>query len=181
MPIDNQTKQSFFRFTTTRPVAIFMIVTGILVFGWMSYNQLPLNLMPDISYPSLTVRTEYPGTAPEEVETTISRPIEEALGVVSNLYTISSVSKAGQSDVILEFNWETDMNDAIAEIREKLDLVFLPEDAKKPIILRYDPSLDPIIRLGLSGGPDLFYTRYVAEEQIKRELETVDGVAAVKV
>ena len=181
MPIDNQTKQSFFRFTTTRPVAIFMIVTGILVFGWMSYNQLPLNLMPDISYPSLTVRTEYPGTAPEEVETTISRPIEEALGVVSNLYTISSVSKAGQSDVILEFNWETDMNDAIAEIREKLDLVFLPEDAKKPIILRYDPSLDPIVRLGLSGGPDLFYTRYVAEEQIKRELETVDGVAAVKV
>ncbi len=175
------TDKSFFQFTTTRPVAIIMIVAGILVFGWLSYQQLSLNLMPEISYPSLTVRTEYPGTAPEEVETTISRPIEEALGVVSDLVSISSISKAGQSDVILEFNWDTDMDKAISEVREKLDLVFLPEDAEKPIILRYDPSLDPIIRLGLTGGPDLFFTRYVAEEQIKRELETVDGVAAVKV
>ncbi len=177
----NMTDKSFFQFTTTRPVAIIMIVAGILVFGWLSYRQLSLNLMPEISYPSLTVRTEYPGTAPEEVETTISRPIEEALGVVSDLVSISSISKAGQSDVILEFNWDTDMDKAISEVREKLDLVFLPDDAEKPIILRYDPSLDPIIRLGLTGGPDLFFTRYVAEEQIKRELETVDGVAAVKV
>lgn len=173
--------RSFFTFTTTRPVAIIMIVIGVIVFGWLSYNQLPLNLMPDISYPSLTVRTEYPGTAPEEVETTISRPVEEELGVVSGLVSISSVSKAGQSDVILEFDWDTDMNDAIGEVREKLDRVFLPQDADKPMILRYDPSLDPIMRLGLTGGNDLFFTRYVAEEQIKRELETVEGVAAVKV
>ncbi len=173
--------KSLFRITTTRPVAIFMIVAGIMVFGWLSYQQLSLNLMPDISYPSLTVRTQYPGTAPEEVENAVSRPIEEVLGVVSNLVSISSVSKAGQSDVIMEFNWDTDMNDAVAEVREKLDQIFLPEECDKPIILRYDPSLDPIIRLGLTGGPDLFFTRYVAEEKIKRELETVDGVAAVKV
>jgi len=177
----NIPQDSIFRITTTRPVAIFMIVIGILVFGWLSYNQLSLELMPDITYPSLTVRTEYPGTAPEEVETTISRPIEEALGVVSNLVSVSSVSKAGQSDVILEFNWNTNMDDAISEVREKLDLVFLPTDAKKPIILRYDPSLDPIIRLGLHGGKDLAFTRYVADEIIKRDLETIDGVAAVKV
>jgi HAE1 family hydrophobic/amphiphilic exporter-1 len=173
--------RSLFEVTTTRPVAITMIVLGILVFGWLSYSQLSLNLMPDITYPSLTVRTEYPGAAPEEVETAISRPIEEALGVVANLVSISSVSKAGQSDVMLEYNWDVKMEDAIGEVREKLDQVFMPEDAKKPVILRYDPSLDPIMRLGLIGGRDLFYTRYVAEEQIKRELETVEGVAAVKV
>ena len=173
--------RSLFEVTIRRPVAITMIVIGIMVFGFLSYKQLTLNLMPDITYPSLTVRTEYPGTAPEEVETAISRPIEEELGVVTNLVNIRSISKAGQSDVILEFNWDTDMDEAISEVREKLDLIFLPQDAKKPIILRYDPSLDPIIRLGLTGGPDLFYTRYIAEEQIKRELETVDGVAAVKV
>jgi HAE1 family hydrophobic/amphiphilic exporter-1 len=171
----------FFRFTTQRPVAITMIVIGILVFGWLSYSMLALNLMPDITYPSLTVRTEYPGAAPEEVETAISRPIEEALGVVTNLVSISSISKAGQSDVILELNWDTNMDRAMSEVREKLDMVFLPEDAEKPIILKYDPSLDPIIRLGLTGGEDLFFTRYVAEEQIKRALETVDGVASVKV
>nr|HQV30613.1 efflux RND transporter permease subunit [Calditrichia bacterium] len=67
-------KENFFAFTTTRPVAIVMIVTAVLIFGFLSYQSLSLSLMPDISYPSLTVRTEYEGAAPEEVETTISRP-----------------------------------------------------------------------------------------------------------
>ncbi|MCK6619195.1 MAG: efflux RND transporter permease subunit [Calditrichaceae bacterium] len=181
MNLPSTAKESFFRFTTTRPVAITMIVLGIMVFGLLSYNQLSMNLMPDITYPSITVRTEFAGSAPEEVETAISRPIEEQLGVVTSLVAISSISKPGQSDVILEFDWDTDMNEAIGEVREKLDLVFLPDGAEKPIILKYDPSLDPIIRLGLTGGPDLFFDRYVAEEQIKRALETVKGVASVKV
>jgi len=171
----------FFKFTTTRPVAILMVVIGVCVFGYISYQQLPLNLMPDISYPSLTVRTEYTGTAPEEIETTISRPIEQELGVVDNLVSLQSISKAGQSDVILEFTWDTDMNQATSDVREKLDQVFLPEEVKRPIILRYDPSLDPIMRLGLYGERSLFYLRYLAEEDIKRRLETIDGVAAVKV
>ncbi len=182
--MDNQQQElrtHFFNFTTRRPVAILMVVIGVVVFGWISYQQLPLNLMPDMTYPSLTVRTEYPGTAPQEIETTISRPIEQALGVIDNLVSISSVSKAEQSDVILEFTWDTDMNKATADIREKLDQVFLPEDANRPIILRYDPSLDPIMRLGLYGDRSLTYLRYLAEEEIKRALETVDGVAAVKV
>jgi multidrug efflux pump subunit AcrB len=172
---------SFFKFTTTRPVAILMVVIGVSVFGFISYKQLPLNLMPDISYPSLTVRTEYEGTAPEEIETTISRPIEQEVGVVDNLVSITSVSKAGQSDIIMEYSWNTNMNEATAELREKLDRVWLPLEVKKPLILRYDPSLDPIMRLGLYGDRSLFYMRYLAEEDIKRILETVDGVAAIKV
>ncbi|NOX89558.1 MAG: efflux RND transporter permease subunit [Calditrichaeota bacterium] len=174
-------EHSIFRITTERPVAILMVVIGVFVFGLISYKQLALNLMPEMTYPSLTVRTEYPGTAPEEVETTISRPVEQALGVVDNLVSISSISKAEQSDVILEFTWDTDMNKATADVREKLDQVFLPLDAKRPIILRYDPSLDPIIRLGLYGDVSLSYLRYLGEEEIKRALETIDGVAAVKV
>ncbi|MFQ5637247.1 MAG: efflux RND transporter permease subunit [bacterium] len=178
--IKAQTGQ-FFKFTTTRPVAILMVVIGVVVFGWISYKQLPLNLMPDISYPSLTVRTEYAGTAPEEIETTISRPVEQALGVVNNLVSISSISKSGQSDVKLEFTWDTDMNQATADVREKLDQVFLPLEAKRPLILRFDPSLDPIMRLGLYGETSLIYLRYLSEEEIKRILETIEGVAAVKV
>ncbi len=177
----SDSKKSFYTFTTKRPVAILMVVIGVFVFGLISYQQLPLNLMPEMTYPSLTVRTEYPGTAPEEVETTISRPVEQALGVVDNLVSISSVSKAEQSDVILEFTWDTDMNKATADVREKLDQVFLPEDAKRPLILRYDPSLDPIMRVGLYGRASLTRLRYIADEEIKRALETVDGVAAVKV
>ncbi len=174
-------KDSFYSFTTTRPVAILMVVVGVTVFGILSYKQLPLNLMPEMTYPSLTVRTEYPGTAPEEVETTISRPIEQALGVVDNLVSISSISKAEQSDVILDYTWDTNMDKATADLREKLDQVFLPEEVKRPLILRFDPSLDPILRVGLFGETDLTYLRYIAEEELKRALESVDGVAAVKV
>lgn len=174
-------RNSFYNFTTTRPVAILMVVIGIVVFGIISYQQLPLNLMPDMTYPSLSVRTEYPGTAPEEIETTISRPIEQALGVVDNLVSISSISKADQSDVILDYTWDTDMDKATADLREKLDQVFLPEEVKRPLILRFDPSLDPIMRVGLYGHSGLTYMRYIAEEEIKRTLESVDGVAAIKV
>ena len=158
-----------------------MVVLAVCVFGWVSYQRLALNLMPDISYPTLTVRTEYPGTAPEEVETLLSRPLEQELGIVPHLVNISSISKAGQSDIILEFEWDTDMNAMSQEIREKADRVWLPQDAEKPLLLRYDPSLDPIIRIGLHGPQDLYALRYLSEHDIKRELEALVGVAAVKI
>lgn len=170
-----------FAWTTRRPVAIAMVVAAVAVFGWVSYERLPLNLMPDISYPTLTVRTEYPGTAPEEVENLISRPAEQALGVVGNLVGVSSVSRAGLSDVILEFGWNTNMDQAIQTVRENLDRVGLPEGVQKPLILRYDPTLDPIMRIGLYGSDDMFAMRRVAEEEIKRTLESLSGVAAARV
>jgi multidrug efflux pump subunit AcrB len=172
---------SGFSITTRRPVAILMVVMAICVFGWVSYQRLSLNLMPDISYPTLTVRTEYPGTAPEEVETLLSRPLEQEIGIVPHLVNISSISKAGQSDIILEFEWDTDMNVISQDVREKADRVFLPQDARKPLLLRYDPSLDPIMRVGLHGPQDLFKLRNIAEYEIKRELEALAGVAAVKI
>ncbi|MEZ4430728.1 MAG: efflux RND transporter permease subunit, partial [Nannocystaceae bacterium] len=130
-----------FRFTVTRPVAVLMVFFAVMVFGFFSAFRLPLNLMPDISYPRLTVRTEYPGAAPAEVENNVSRPLEEFLGVVTGLTRISSVSRGGYSDVILEFAWDTDMDDANQDVLEKLDAVKpgLPEEIKQPLILRYDP------------------------------------------
>lgn len=174
-------EDSRFTFTTRRPVAILMVVMAVAVFGWVSYTRLALTLMPDMSYPSLTVRTEYTGSAPEEVETTISQRLEQELGIVSGLTSISSISKAGQSDVILEFGWETDMNAVASDIREKVDRVRLPEDAERPILLRYDPTLDPILRFGLAGPQSLYQLRYISEYDIKRRLESLEGVAAVKV
>ena len=170
-----------FEIATRRPVAVLMIFLAVVVFGSISYQRLALNLMPEISYPTLTVRTEYPGAAPEEVEMAISRPLEQALGVVNGLVTISSVSQSELSDVIIEYTWDTDMDQAVQEVREKIDQVFLPLEAERPLILRYDPTLDPIVRLGLHGGADLFTLRYMADEEIKRALEKVPGVAAVKV
>ncbi|MBE2216263.1 MAG: efflux RND transporter permease subunit [Opitutaceae bacterium] len=173
--------RSTYAFTTRRPVAILMAVMAVCVFGWVSYKRLALTLMPDISYPTLTVRTEYPGTAPEEIENLISRPLEQELGVVPRLVRINSISKAGQSDVILEFAWDADMNSVAQDIREKVDRVRLPDGAERPLLLRYDPSLDPILRFGLHGPQSLYELRYLADHEIKRTLEALDGVAAVKV
>ncbi len=175
-------------FMTSRPVAITMVFVAAVVFGFFSYGRLPVTLMPELSYPTLTVRTEYPGAAPEEVENDVSRPVEEALGVVGGLRRISSVSRAGVSDVILEFTWDTAMSDAIQDSLEKLDLILLPEEAESPLILRFDPSLDPVMELSLSGEGERFTgeeglrrLRRLADLQIKRALEPIKGVAAVRV
>lgn len=175
-------------FATRRPVAILMIFLATVVFGFLAVGRLPLALMPELSYPTVTVRTEYPGAAPEEVENDVSRPIEEALGVIGGLSRISSISRAGVSDVILEFQWDTKMSDATQDSLEKLDLVFLPDDVKRPRILHYDPSLDPVMELSLSGDAGRFQgeaglrrLRRIAEVQLKRELEPVKGVAAVRI
>ena len=175
-------------FTTDRPVAVLMVFLAAVVFGYFSFNMLPVMLMPELSYPTLTVRTEYPGAAPEEVENEISRPVEEQLGVVGGLNKISSISRAGISDVVLEFVWGTDMSKATQEALEKLDMVFLPQEAENPLILHFDPSLDPIMELSFSGEGDRYEgevglrrLRRIADIQIKRELEKIPGVAAVRV
>lgn len=188
-------------FTTDRPVAVLMVFLAAVVFGYFSLGRLPVTLMPEMNYPTLTVRTEYPGAAPEEVENDISRPIEEQLGVVSGLNEISSISRAGVSDVVLEFVWGTSMADAIQNTLEKLDMVYLPREAEKPLLLHYDPSLDPVMELSLSAvareqagvssvnGPSEGQTSYaearrlrrIAELQVKRALEPIPGVAAARV
>jgi HAE1 family hydrophobic/amphiphilic exporter-1 len=171
----------FYRWIVEHPVAVWMIAVAVVVFGLVSYAQLPLNLMPDISYPTLTVRTEYAGAAPEEVESQVSRPLEEALSTVEGLVEIESRSRAGISDVVLEFDWDTPMNGASQDVRERLQTTFLPDGAGRPLILRYDPSLDPILRIAVSGTDDLVALRDYADRELKRKLETIDGVAAVTV
>ncbi len=175
-------------FLTHRPVAVSMVFLAAVVFGLLSYQGLPVTLMPELTYPTLTVRTEYAGAAPEEVENDISRRIEEQLGVVGGLRRMSSVSRAGVSDVVLEFSWDTPMSDAVQETLEKLDLVLLPDAAERPLILRFDPGLDPVLELSLSGEGERFEgeeglrrLRRLAELQVKRALEPIDGVAAVRV
>ena len=181
----------FFGLVVDRPVAVLMLFVAAAVFGVVSYSQLPLNLMPDISYPTLTVRTEFPGAAPEEVEGQVSRPIEEALSTVDGLVEIESRSRAESSDVVLEFDWDTDMDGAAQDIRERLQTTWLGEGVERPLILRYDPSLDPILRIAVSVDPSagdipegeaaLFLLRDIAERELKPDLEAMDGVAAVRV
>lgn len=164
-----------------RPVTVSMFVAAVILFGLVSLQRLPLNLLPDISYPSLTIQTELPDTAPAEIEALITRPVEEQVGVVSGLRRLTSISRSDQSEVVLEFAWNTNMDFAAMDVREKLDGLTLPEDAEKPVVLRFDPSHDPIMRMQIFGDLSLSQLRYLAEKELKQGLESTEGVAAVKV
>ena len=169
------------KFSINRPVSVFMFTLAAVIFGLISYSRLNLNLLPSISYPTLTIKTEYPGTAPSEIENIISKPIEETCGVVDNVIRISSVSRAELSEVTVEFAWHTNMDFATLKLREKLDLLRFPMTATKPVILRYDPNQEPIMKLGLTGEGDLGRIRYTAEREVKQALESIEGVAACSI
>ena len=164
-----------------RPVSVGMFTVAACVFGFVALGRLPVNLLPEISYPTLTVETRMPGAAPIEVETLVTRPIEEAASVVPGLRRVTSRSRAGTSEVTLEFVWDTNMDFAGLDVREKLDSVLLPEDAERPRLLRFDPASDAILRIGVSGDLPLSSVRQWTEEDLKKDLDAVDGVAAVRI
>ncbi|MDR6675007.1 efflux RND transporter permease subunit [Xanthomonas sp. 1678] len=178
-------------FATRRRVTIAMATVTLLLFGVIALNSLKVNLLPDLSYPTLTVRTEYTGAAPSEIETLVTEPVEEAVGVVKNLRKLKSVSRTGQSDVVLEFAWGTNMDQASLEVRDKMEALELPLEAKAPVLLRFNPSTEPIMRLVLASKATpasdadavraLTQLRRYADEDLKKKLEPVAGVAAVKV
>ncbi|GAB3333688.1 efflux RND transporter permease subunit [Marilutibacter aestuarii] len=189
-PGDPQAPAAFnlVEFSTRRRVTIAMFTISLLLFGLISLGNLKVNLLPDLSFPTLTVRTEYTGAAPTEIETLITEAVEESVGVVKGLRKLKSVSRTGQSDVVLEFAWGTDMDKAMLDVRDKIEVLQLPQEAEQPVLLRFNPSTEPVMRLALSareGGDDairqLTLMRRFAEDDLKKKLEPVEGVAAVKI
>ena len=164
-----------------RRVSVIMSALAVVAFGAVAYQRLAIELFPDITHPSITVQTDFEDTAPQEIETLISRPVEEAVGVLRGLKTIRSVSRPGVSEVTLEFEWGSDIDLLSMEVREKLDRLILPEGSDDPIILRFDPSLEPVVRLALHGEGSLVTMRRLAEKQIKQDFETLGGVAAAEI
>ena len=165
-----------------------MVTVAIGLFGFVSLSRLKLNLLPDLSYPTLTIRTELPGAAPVEVENLITQPIEEAVGVIRNVRMVRSVSRSGQSDVAMEFLWGTDMDFAGIEVRERLDVLFLPLEADPAVaaalrsVVRADHAPAFGARSVSAGGSErLKMLRRLAEDRLKPEMESVEGSAAVKV
>lgn len=166
-----------------RSVTVFMIVIGILVLGFVSLSRLSLDLLPDITYPVAVVTTDYPGAGPEEIEESVTRPLEEVLSTLNNVDTITSDSQTGSSMVVLQFDWGTDMDFATIDMREKIDMIrgMLPEDAGDPMVMKMDPSMMPVLQIGLSGGRDLAELTRLAEDEIKPRLERLPGAAWVVV
>ncbi len=171
------------RVAVRRPVTMSMISVVVVLLGAVALVRLPVDLMPDVSYPSLTVVVTYQDVGPLEIEELITRPLEQAVSVIAGLEDINSTSEEGQSTLRLNFAWGVDLNEAANEIRTRIDRIRnqLPEDAEPPIVWKFDAASFPIMFLGLESDLDSVTLREVAENDVSPRLERVPGVGTVVV
>ena len=174
------------RFAIQRPVMMAMISCIVVLLGGISLSRLPVDLLPDIARPTITVRETYLGVGPLEIEELITRPLEQQLSAVAGLEQITSTSDEGISDIRMNFTWGQDLNEAMNEIRSRIDRVRarLPEDADPPIIYKFDSNAFPIMGMAVEsvdGSLDRVQLRELAENVLSRRMERVPGVAAVTV
>lgn len=169
-------------FAIKKKVTIYMFTFGLILLGVLSFKRLPQDLFPPITFPQVTIVTDYSNAAPEEIETLITRVVEEAIGSVAGLKRIESVSREGRSTIMASFNWGQDIDFAALAIREKVDLIKerLPKEAEDPVVLKFDPLARPILLISVTA-PDLPPVRMklLTEKMIKDRLEKVEGVASV--
>lgn len=171
------------RFAVHRPVTTVMVSLIVVLLGWTSLRNLRVDLMPDMTWPIVSVTTLYPGAGPEEIETLVTRPLEQAIGSVAGVEKLSSSSMEGSSNVRIEFAWGTDLDPAIGDIRARLERMreSLPPGVEVPFIRRYDSSDSPIVYLGLQTDLAPAKATLLVENVIAPRLERIDGVARVAV
>ncbi len=171
------------RIAIHRPVTMFMLSLTVLLLGAISLTRLPVDLLPDVSYPSLTVRVGYAGVGPVEIEELIVRPLEQSLAAVPGLEQVNSTAQEGSGTVRLNFVWGTDLNEAADEVRTRVDRIRgrLPVDADPPTIFKFDSNTFPIMGIGVEGDYDRVTLREMAETDLVPRLERVEGVASVTV
>ena len=169
--------------STRRPVAVAMLVLAVVLLGVISFTRLPIDLLPDVSFPRLVVYTSYPNVAPAEVERLITEPVERAVAQVAGVEKVTSVSQEGVSLVTVRFGWGTDMDFAALNTRERLDDIrdAFPETADRPTILRVDPQAEPILTVSITGGGTPVKNKEIAEDVFRRRLEQLEGVAQASV
>lgn len=166
-----------------RPVTTVMFYLGVILIGFVSLRQLSVDLLPDISYPRLSVLTRFPGVAPEEIETLVTAPLESAVSRVPGLRKVESLSREGVSFLTLEFSWGTDMDFAMLHTRERLDAArfAIPEAAEPPVLITLDPQTRPIMIAAVSGRASLLELKEFAEELVKPRLEQLEGIGSAEV
>jgi len=170
-------------FAVHRPIFTIMVVLIVILLGIISLLRLPIDLMPDISYPTLSISCSYTNAGPEEIEELITRPIEQAMSAVPGVEEVSSVSVEGRSSVRVTFSWGTDLDAAANDIRDRLDRVIrnLPEEVERPTLRKFDLASFPILILGASSKLDPIQTRRILEDEVQYRLERIPGVAAVDI
>jgi len=168
-------------FSIKRPVSVIIIVAVIMLLGFVSFSRTSVDLLPDMNYPMAVVVTSYYGAGPEEVESQVTKTLEGSLNSLSNISEIQSTSSEGSSTIMVMFDWSTDMDSAMLDIRENISFVesFLPEGAGKPMVIKMDPNMMPILQIGVSGGENLEQVQDIAENIIEPRLSRIPEIASV--
>ncbi len=171
------------KISINRPIMVTMGILVLMIFGFLAYTTLNLNRTPEVDIPFVTVQTIYPGAGPKEIETQISKKIEDAVATVSEIKRIESYSLDGVSIVLIEFNLTKDVDVASQEVKDKIDVIIndLPEDADDPITEKFDIGAEPILDLVLSGKDQTPQELFdIADRQLKDMLSQIKGVANVE-
>ncbi len=165
------------------PVARFMMAIAIILLGIIAFSNLAIDLFPDISYPIITISTEYTGASPEDIETSVTRLIEKRVSRIQNVRYVSSRSREGVSNVTIEFYWGTNLDTASVDVQQSIGQILdhLPDGAKQPTISKFDPSQISVLSLSVSGPMDEYRLRELAEDYIAPRLESLMGVASATV
>ncbi len=171
------------RLAIRRPVFTVMAVLIVVLLGVVSLNRLPIDLMPDITYPTLSIMASYENASPEEMEELVTRPIEEAMTAVPGVEEVTSISSEGASQVRVNFSWGNDLDAAASDVRDRLDRVMgrLPEEVERPVLRKFDLASFPILILGASSNLDPVEMRRIIDEQVKYRIERLPGVASLDV
>ena len=172
---------SIYKSAVQRPVTTILIFVGLIVMGIYSLMQLPVDLYPEIELPFVSVFTQYPGASASDIETNVTRPIEDALNSVSNLKEITSTSSDNNSVIFLQFEYETNLDEAMNDIRTSLGFIeqFLPEDAENPIVLKFNSSMMPIIFYAITANESYAGLEKIIDERIVNPLNRIEGVGSV--
>ncbi|MDQ0160521.1 efflux RND transporter permease subunit [Alkalibacillus salilacus] len=165
-----------------RPVGVIMIVLAILAMGFISFRSLPVDLYPDIELPIAVVATSYDDAAPQEVEELVTKPVEDSVGTIEGVETLQAQSQQGSSMVMIQFSMDTDLDQAMLDVRESVDQVrgFLPDGANDPSVLRFDPQQMPVMWVGLTGS-DQATLNDLAENELEPLLSRQSGVGSVNI
>ena len=166
-----------------RPVATYMAALIVIILGVISFLKIPVDLMPEITFPTVTISTSYANVGPLEMETLVTEPVEKAVSSVEGVEDITSVSVEGRSQVRVSFGWSKDLEVAVSDVRAKIDRIRddLPAGAEAPVVSKYDVNASPIMFIGVSGKMDPVALRTFVDREIRYRLERVAGVAAADI
>jgi CzcA family heavy metal efflux pump len=166
--------------SVNRPVTTLMIFVAMVALGLVALSKLGLDLMPEMEIPAVSVLTAYEGAGPEEIETLITEPMEDTLSTISGVDEVVSVSKEGMSAVTLKFKWGENIDESMNDVRSRIDLIreMLPEDAKSPVIFKFDLSMMPIAIIAITAEDSYPYLQDIVDDEIVDPIKRVKGVAS---